>query len=273
MRRTLSVLSVVGVLFTMGCDNDSSPFGRNAGDVVSLDGSAPLDGGAPLVTPPSTGSGGATATPSSNGGTSGASPVGAGGSGGGATAARSDAGFSGAASDGAVGAGGGLDAEVGEADAASNDAGPPTCATRSVWYADGDGDGHGSAATAVVGCSKPSATGWSTTSDDCDDADARVHPGQTVYFGVPYATASGDSYDFDCSGVEEPDPSAPLAPASCALVGVGDTCGGSGYLATKRTGAGKSPLCGSAQKSTCEAMTLVLCGPVTTAADAPFGCR
>lgn len=40
---------------------------------------------------------------------------------------------------------------------------------------------------------------------DCDDGNAKVHPGQLAFFGEPFATASGAlSYDYDCDGVEQP---------------------------------------------------------------------
>ena len=42
--------------------------------------------------------------------------------------------------------------------------------------------------------------GWSPP-NDCDDSDSDVYPGQTQYFSSP--RADGESYDYNCSGVEE----------------------------------------------------------------------
>jgi hypothetical protein len=281
LRKTLHALPVIALLCTTGCDSgDMSPFARHEdGDAAGLREASVTESGTP-----STGAGG-SAGASSTGAGGVAARAGTGG------AAHNDPGGPGDATtqmdagDGAT-SGSGSDVDGGTEpmdgatvdggtepiDGATDDGAPVSCTTRSVWYADADGDGHGSAATAVVGCTRPGATGWATNSDDCDDHDARVHPGQATYFGTPYAAAGGDSFDYDCSGNEDPDTALPRAPSSCALLGV-VTCGGAGYLATSRAGAGKSSLCGSDQKSVCEPTMLVLCGPVTVTADTPFGCR
>lgn len=82
---------------------------------------------------------------------------------------------------------------------------PGACEKLSTYYEDKDGDGWGGA-TAVQGCAL--AEGLSEKSGDCHDGDRDVHPGQSHYFGVPYTTPSGTpSFDYDCSGVEEPDAS------------------------------------------------------------------
>lgn len=46
-----------------------------------------------------------------------------------------------------------------------------------TWYADADADEHGDAATFVLACTAPD--GSVASSDDCDDADASVHPEAT----------------------------------------------------------------------------------------------
>ena len=46
---------------------------------------------------------------------------------------------------------------------------------------------------------------------DCDDNDARAHPGQTDFFDTPRASGG---YDFDCNGTDEPQ-----EPTSCACIG------------------------------------------------------
>jgi hypothetical protein len=58
-----------------------------------------------------------------------------------------------------------------------------------VFYADSDGDGHGSALVTTTACAAPS--GFTTTSDDCDDEDTAVHPG---------ASELCNALDDDCDG-------------------------------------------------------------------------
>jgi Putative metal-binding motif/FG-GAP-like repeat len=59
----------------------------------------------------------------------------------------------------------------------------------STWYLDADGDQHGSAATSRRACTQPA--GYSTLSDDCNDADVGIYPGASEY-------CDGD--DNDCDG-------------------------------------------------------------------------
>ena len=58
-----------------------------------------------------------------------------------------------------------------------------------VWYGDGDGDGFGQASITQAACTAPS--GYVSSSTDCDDRDAAVHPG---------ATEICDGVDNDCDG-------------------------------------------------------------------------
>ncbi|HEX4334558.1 MAG TPA: hypothetical protein VH062_01520 [Polyangiaceae bacterium] len=266
-RKTLFALPALALLFTAACSKDGSPFTHD--EAREPDADTMSDGGVRTTEPPKSGAGGATTTHGGAGGAHDgtAGTVGAAGE----PVAHHDA--SAADAGRSLAGDGGATIPV---DAATTDAGPATCTTRLVWYADGDGDGFGNAASAMVGCTKPGDGAWVSNSEDCDDGDARVHPGQKTYFGTAYtATTGDDSFDYDCSGGEDPDPSAPLAPTSCNLVGVG-ACGGSGYLATKRAagnGTGRNALCGSAQMSKCESTTLILCGPITVTVEAPFGCH
>jgi hypothetical protein len=59
-------------------------------------------------------------------------------------------------------------------------AGDPACTD--TFYADADGDGHGNARMPLTDCAAPS--GYTTTSDDCDDERAAVHPGADEIFNA-----------------------------------------------------------------------------------------
>lgn len=80
-----------------------------------------------------------------------------------------------------------------------------------VVYADVDGDGHGDPSAAVSACAD--GDGVSELGDDCDDADAGVHPGATE------ACGGGDE---DCDGVVDGDAlegsAAACAAESCLAV-------------------------------------------------------
>ena len=64
----------------------------------------------------------------------------------------------------------------------------------STWYEDTDGDGFGNASSSDVDCSQP--TGYVLSGDDCDDADATVHPSATE-------TCNGVDDDCDSSTSED----------------------------------------------------------------------
>jgi len=63
-----------------------------------------------------------------------------------------------------------------------------------TWYADGDGDGYGDVGSTTEACSAPS--GYVGDDDDCDDADAAIHPG---------ASDDCDGVDNDCDGTLDED--------------------------------------------------------------------
>ena len=67
----------------------------------------------------------------------------------------------------------------------------------STWYADGDGDGYGNAARTTEACDQPS--GYSATSDDCDDTESAVNPG---------ATETCNGVDDDCDSATSEDDTA-----------------------------------------------------------------
>ncbi|MCA9666995.1 MAG: hypothetical protein KC503_15455 [Myxococcales bacterium] len=67
-----------------------------------------------------------------------------------------------------------------------------------TYYRDTDGDSYGDPATGVSLCTPPT-SGYVTDSTDCDDSDAKAHPGQTQFSSTP---RKGGGYDFDCDGNE-----------------------------------------------------------------------
>jgi hypothetical protein len=146
------------------------------------------------------------------------------------------------------------------------------CGAATRWYADHDRDGYG-AGESVSACDRPQGA-WSAAAGDCDDDDPRVHPGQAAFFGQPYTRADGStSFDYDCSGSEQGDPSLQVAPR-CEELMV-PRCGGSGYLATSRSGPALNPYCGSTLVETCvPSVAVVLCTPGAKDTSAPpYTCR
>jgi len=67
------------------------------------------------------------------------------------------------------------------------------CPSPTTWYADVDGDGYGAGAATAQGCVRPGTD--VANNDDCDDADASVHPD---------ATEVCNGVDDDCDGVVDP---------------------------------------------------------------------
>jgi parallel beta-helix repeat protein len=60
-----------------------------------------------------------------------------------------------------------------------------------AWYADADGDGYGDPEVTSAACEAPSGTVDPALGEDCDDADAGIHPG---------AAEHCDGVDEDCDG-------------------------------------------------------------------------
>jgi hypothetical protein len=143
-----------------------------------------------------------------------------------------------------------------------------------VLYRDGDSDGVGDIANSRVGCPAP---GWVTQPGDCRDDLPEVFLGQLLFFAEPYSDVAGASFDYDCSNVEEPDPSnSPLtAPPDCA--GLSVTCAGSGYLPASplRSGVGIEPRCGSNLRRDCVTVPPLGCGSQDSPLDPSltFRCR
>lgn len=69
-----------------------------------------------------------------------------------------------------------------------------TC--KQAYFRDLDGDGFGAAPAVLLHSAPP---GFVETSNDCDDTDARAHPGQAEMFATPRRSGG---YDYDCDGAE-----------------------------------------------------------------------
>ena len=112
-----------------------------------------------------------------------------------------------------------------------------------------------------------------TVAGDCADDNALVHPGQATYFGTPYRVSGKDSFDYDCSGVEDGDPALMIGPKDCGLLALA-LCGGQGYAPTGRA----FPLngyCGSGVWTTCGTvlLDLLVCTATNVSREPPYGCR
>jgi hypothetical protein len=93
------------------------------------------------------------------------------------------------------------------------------CEDLRPYYTDGDNDGVGGGDKVGEACVAPAGT--SLVAGDCVDTNAKVKPGQSTYFATGYTTASGVlSYDYDCNGAEEHDPTKPVG--GCTICRVHD---------------------------------------------------
>ena len=119
---------------------------------------------------------------------------------GGSDGSSSSASAGGSEGEGAGAAGGGP-ASTGAGPATAGSAGPATTAS-GAGGASCDADGDRAMAEDACG------------GDDCDDADADVHPGQTAYFTQP---REGGSFDYDCNWTI--DKEHPLVACSGAVCG------------------------------------------------------
>jgi hypothetical protein len=230
-----------------GAGGRSSSSGGRSGSGGSASGGTSSDGGRQGTGATDAGAGGA------NGG-SGAANDGGGGA--------ADGGGSGTAGGGTAGTGGKLATGGTSSGGASGGGagGSPDCTNPTTWYLDADQDGYGSTATPPIVSCVPPPGHFAKVGNDCNDSNDMVHPQLTPpevqYFSKPYQTASGvDSYDYDCSGHEEGDPSQQKAAAMCPAASLG-TCGGSGYLAVS-TGnrVAANGYCGSKSFRTCMNVT------------------
>ena len=133
-------------------------------------------------------------------------------------------------------------------DSGAAGAGDAGACTASQWFPDGDGDDYGRTTAQVEACVAPTAGKWVSHGGDCNDDDALVFPKEKDFKSTGYAVTGGVSFDYDCSGQEEPDPTALGAAPACSSV---LACTGSGFAGTGRTGVGVNPLCGSKTLVTC----------------------
>jgi hypothetical protein len=214
-------------------------------------------------------SGGATTERAGGPGSGGASIAGgrpgAGGAASGAGGASAGTGATPNAAD--AGAPGGAGNTTMPMDASTDAARDAGCPQSTRYYRDRDGDGFGDDGEARSFCAVP--PGWAREGGDCNDADDRVFPGQTKYFGAGYTVQGGQSFDYDCSGGEEPDPGAAAAAPDCPALAL-LVCAGTGFARTGRQGRGIDPTCGSTAMVTCSGL---LACTATTAMVAPKGCR
>lgn len=235
------------------CDRESNLCvlpGAIGGDTGELSGGA--GGGLGVAGGASGGAAGAGGASQSAGAGSEVSTGGGDLSGGGASAAGASGG-PGAAGAGASGAGAGS----AELDAGALPAEPGDACVPTQLYRDGDGDGFGALDQPRVACLEP---GWVPDPGDCRDDRADVFPGQALFFADPIEdplAPARASYDYDCDGVEAPDPDnvAVEEAPDCGSLGAALACVGSGFLPNTppRQGAGIEPRCGSNRKRDCVA--------------------
>jgi hypothetical protein len=251
-------MGLVAVVFGVACGGSEFQLDHDASDHISGSGG---NGGALSASGGTPSAGGAAVE---SGGTGiGASPTDGGNLADGSDAAASpDAGDSGA---------------VAPPDAApdsGHDAGhTPPCINPTVWYPDKDGDHYGRSPEPFAGCGAPP-KGWAAEGGDCDDDEPDVHPKQTAYFDNSYKPSGGgsaDSFDYDCSGTETGDGTQPSPPTCTGTVL--NSCTGTGYAPTKRTGTGINPLCGSKQTESCEVVLLACTTAAPVSAAAAFHCK
>jgi hypothetical protein len=154
------------------------------------------------------------------------------------------------------------------------------CSEPITYYTDNDSDGFGTSLNPTISCTPPPGNKWSVLPGDCRDDLPNVKPytmgapNPPLYSGVGYADAGkpqGVSFDYDCSGAEEADPSNSAGgEPNCALL----NCNGVGYAAVNpaRTGTGIDPRCGSTTLHRCNG-NILNCLVLTEVSTEPYRCR
>lgn len=109
------------------------------------------------------------------------------------------------------------------------------CGRTVTWFLDADKDGHGDPKELVIRCKSPE--GYVSDGDDCDDTDAAIWEGETVW-------PDGDSDGFGVDGREE---------LICGSVGPGQSAqGGDCDDTDAETHPGVSPSCGDGVDNNCD---------------------
>ncbi len=152
-----------------------------------------------------------------------------------------------------------------------------SCDPPILWYPDKDKDGYGDdSVSPQPGCQPPDSSGeWAWQVGDCQDRDARVHPEQMDHFGDAYRTPSGaDSFDYDCSKVEDGSGGQKESTGNCGLLGLTACDQGSGYEPTARSGVGVNQYCGSKTNIVCSAALLgLVCEQKAEPIGEPYRCK
>jgi hypothetical protein len=260
--RTLSVVVgavIIAGVTALGCSG--AGFSASGGDAGMGSGgvSSAGDGGSSGTLATSAGSGGHTSTGGAGaGGTStafagmaGATELGGGGA--------SDAGAGGELeSAGSAGAGDGGD---------TGSAGAAGACNAVPWFPDGDGDHFGRSSGQVVACDPPTSGVWVAKGGDCDDDNPAVFPTEVTPEPQGYTTSSSVlSFDYNCSGIEEADPTAKGLAPNCPALGYLN-CAGVGFQGTDRSGPGVNPVCGSKTLVTCTKSALNCIAVLTTVSE------
>jgi hypothetical protein len=143
----------------------------------------------------------------------------------------------------------------------------------SKWYADSDADQFGDDTQTTIACTPP-AGHWVLLGGDCNDGNADVHPATSsnpvAFHGSGYANTAGqESFDYDCSGNEDGDPSQQEIAACSGLTACDQ--GVQGYVArSDRAGASIDSYCGSTTTVTCsKLLNLLICGEASRATSQP----
>jgi hypothetical protein len=114
------------------------------------------------------------------------------------------------------------------------------CEALKPYFVDMDADGQGAKGSMSAGQACIVPAGYSAIANDCEDDNAQVFVGQTLYFDSAYATAGGGkSFDYNCSGAEEAQGFNPVSqcPVACT----------NGYIKSGPT----MTICGSTQFARC----------------------
>lgn len=167
-----------------------------------------------------------------------------------------------------------------------SDAAAEACTTPTTFYRDRDGDGYGSTDDHISACVAPAAGdagAWVVDPGDCrddlpdvrpDPQDPAVRDGHYSSQGYSDPTKPGGvSFDYNCNGIEEPDPTNLYGTEpSCPVLIPG--CSGKGYVAVapERSGPNINSYCGSTTIKSC-VIDFLGCKAEFTTVTQPFRCH